>query len=235
MVRRWAVLFLLAGLLAACTYPRDPRRTTEIVLQSGIMEVGVSEAEPWVVKRDDGQPVGIEVDLIEGFAQELGVEIKWIWGSQAENLEALKHHRLHVAIGGFTKQTPWARELALTSTYLSVPVIVGLPAGIEVEAQSLASQQVAVPPGSVWGAYVEEKGGIPVETTERREANMLVAGTLWEIQGWGMEPMAIRLHEAQHVMAVTRGENRWLMTLDRFLQRQNMNDLMQRLEAEAGS
>ena len=76
---------------------------------------------------------------------------------------------------------------------------------------------------------------IAVEMDDRRQADMLVAGALWEIQGWNMAPLAIKLHESQHVMAVPRGENRWLIALDRFLQRQDRTEIMRRLEEEAGS
>jgi hypothetical protein len=36
---------------------------------------------------------------VRQFANSLGANIDWIWGSQEEHLEALKHHELDLAIG----------------------------------------------------------------------------------------------------------------------------------------
>jgi membrane-bound lytic murein transglycosylase MltF len=56
---------------------------------------------PWLLSKTsiEDKPAGVEVALVRQFANSLGANIDWIWGSQEEHLEALKHHELDLAIG----------------------------------------------------------------------------------------------------------------------------------------
>ena len=56
---------------AGCGFPRDPMGTPERV-REGTMHVGLVPNGPWT--RMDGRPSGVEVELVESFADDLGAE-----------------------------------------------------------------------------------------------------------------------------------------------------------------
>lgn len=109
---------LMAFLLIGCGIPRDPEETLEQI-SGGQMRVGVTENRPWTYF-ENNRPAGIEVELIERFAEELNSQIHWMRGSESELLEALRQRELDVVIGGLTDSTPWSKELGLTEPYLTV-------------------------------------------------------------------------------------------------------------------
>ncbi len=81
------------------------------------MRVGVVERAPWTITEDDGDRSGVEVELIRGLAAELGTEIDWVDGPEAEILEAIELGNLDVAIGGFTADNPWSGRVSFIQPY----------------------------------------------------------------------------------------------------------------------
>lgn len=113
-----ACLALLSFLLCACErYPRDPQDSLESILASGTLEVGLMEAPPWVERFDSGPPKGVEVRLLEAFAAELGVELRWHRDSMENLFEALKRQEVHLLAGGFTDSNPWRAHAGFTLPY----------------------------------------------------------------------------------------------------------------------
>ena len=138
---------MILGLLAliGCDLPHDPEGTYQRV-RGGMLRVGITEHPPWTDWRDS-TPTGIEVELVQQFADRLDAEIEWTRSSESELLRALHRRELDLVVGGLTASTPWSDQVGLTRPYLT-------------------------------------------------------------------------LADAEHVMAVPQGENRWLLELDRFLQSQ---------------
>lgn len=95
-----ATAVLTALTLTACGIPRDPEGTLERV-EGGTVRAGITENHPWT-DLSGGEPAGVEVDLIEAFAESLGARVEWFDGSQAELLENLEKRELDVVMGGFT-------------------------------------------------------------------------------------------------------------------------------------
>ena len=64
------------------------------------------ERGEWV-DADSSEPNGIEPELVREFARGIGARVLWSRGSETSLAQALKHHELDLAIGGFDAKTPW--------------------------------------------------------------------------------------------------------------------------------
>jgi ABC-type amino acid transport substrate-binding protein len=104
MLRCWP--FVLPLSLAACGLPRDPEGTSERIGSSHALRVGVTDNRPWT-SAAGAEPMGIEPDLVRQFASRIGAKVQWTTGSETSLAQALKHHDLDLAIGGFDAKTPW--------------------------------------------------------------------------------------------------------------------------------
>ena len=74
---------LLAVAVAGCGIPRDPERTLARV-RGGTLRAGITASEPWTTL-EGGRPGGVEVELVERFADELGATV----GFTGEQFRAL--------------------------------------------------------------------------------------------------------------------------------------------------
>src|SRR3546814_2639302 len=79
------------------------------VCSSDLMRVGVSENPSWTMI-DGATASGVEVDLVEAFAGELGARIEWVHGTEAELLAALERFELDLVVAGLTQDTPRSEE-----------------------------------------------------------------------------------------------------------------------------
>jgi len=115
--------------LAACgvTVPTDPDGTLDRVRGSEL-RVGVSPHEPWTVTTD-GAPTGLEVDLVEGFAETLDADVVWTSGGEVELVGDLERGDLDLVIGGLTASSPWTSHAAVTVAYVTVTDPDGKPEG----------------------------------------------------------------------------------------------------------
>jgi polar amino acid transport system substrate-binding protein len=168
------------------------------------------------VAGDDTGPAAWEVSLIRGFAAEVGAQIEWIPGPEAELMDALKEHQLDLVIGGLTQSTPWGEHVALTSPYRTTIVAVGVPRSAPI-VRELAGLEVAVEVGDAAGAYLKNRGAIPVFVRDPARVAGPVAAPDWKLRRWGFRDTGIVLRSLDHVMAVPPGENGWLVRLEQFL------------------
>jgi polar amino acid transport system substrate-binding protein len=113
-----ALLLACALLAGGCTVPTDPDGTLDRA-RGGTMRVGMTEAVPWA-EETDGQRSGVEVYLVERFAEALGARIEWSDGSEEELFEELHEGRLDLVIGGITAMSPWMEKGAFTRPYATV-------------------------------------------------------------------------------------------------------------------
>lgn len=207
-----AVLTVLT--LTACGIPRDPEGTLERV-EGGTVRAGITENPPWT-DLSGGQPAGVEVDLIEAFADSVNARVEWFDGSQAELLESLEKRELDVVVGGLTADDPWSQMVTFTQPYAEISILVGVPPGQQ-PPEEVDGLRVAVERGHQTAALVEDAGGIPVEVDDLSGAGGLVAAEEWQLEKAGLVPSEIELDKAQHVVAVPLGENAWLVRVERFL------------------
>ena len=221
-------LFVVALALTACdAVPRDPEGTLERV-RGGTMRVGITAHDPWT-SFEGGQPAGIEVDLLQDFADEIDADIEWVPGSEGDLFEALHVGQLDVVIGGFTSTTPYSKDAALTHPYVTTAVVVGVPEGDAVP-DDIAGMEVAAETGSEAAGLLSKTDAERLLIEDIAHAPGAAAVDDWLLDDLGLRDTGVRLSEHDHVMAVRLGENGWLVTLERFLLERGseIRDMVQR-------
>lgn len=109
-------LFLLPLIVAGCALPRDPDKTSERIAATHLLRVGITDNPPWTSALAP-EPAGVEADLVRQFARTIGANVVWTRGSETSLAEALKHHDLDIAIGGFDAQTSWKATAGVTRPF----------------------------------------------------------------------------------------------------------------------
>lgn len=205
-------------LLAACDdfrYPQDPDGTLDRVLATDRMRVVAIDHVPWVIVDGDAPPEGVEPELVKAFARELGVEVEWRRAPAFEAFEALEKGDVDLVIGGFPETAVTAHGTAApTYAYFTDALIVASEPGTPVP-EELDGERVHVPADLTAAGLVEEKDGIPV--SRMSEEIDLVALHQWQLSTRDLVPTGIVLKREKRVMAIPKGENAWLMRLERFL------------------
>ena len=210
------VMALALLVIGGCDIPQDPRGTLDRAT-GDTLRVGVTEAPPWVVRSGD-EPSGVEPELIRRFARSIGAEIRWSWGPAEEHMEALGLYELDVAIGGFTRASPWSKHVGITHPYhVSSVVVVGPPGSEPVGEEGMEGRTVAVQAGGPIAGYVRKEGGEPFPMEDLRRATGLVAAPDWELLTLGRDTVGFTLARNRRVMAVPPGENGMLMALENAL------------------
>jgi ABC-type amino acid transport substrate-binding protein len=108
-------LFVVLLVVAACELPKDADGALEKI-RNGTMRVGIAENPPWVAV-NGAEVTGVETQLVAELAGQLNSRIKNVHGSETLLLEGLHRRELDIVIGGFTADSPWRHEVALTKPY----------------------------------------------------------------------------------------------------------------------
>ncbi|MDQ3914579.1 MAG: transporter substrate-binding domain-containing protein [Actinomycetota bacterium] len=216
MSRSWSLRLLpviVALAAASCGLPNDPEGTLDRVA-GGTMRVGVTENPPWVVL-GNAEPRGVEVEIVELFARELGAEVEWHEGSAEELAAALEVRELDLLAGGITSTSGLAAHAGLTHPYLTTQVVVAVPPGTDTG--DIAGLEVAVETATEEAGILDKTDAVPVRVDDVTEVGGPVAVEGYLLDDLGLEDTGVRLSEVDHVMAVPHGENAWLVRLERFL------------------
>lgn len=214
---RFVLAFVVLA-LCGCQYPRDPEGTLDRV-SGGVLRVGLVESEPFVTL-SGGEPAGVEVELLSGFARSIGARVEWVEGSETDLIEALHGRRLDVVAGGFTRRSVWQREVALTRPYVTAQVVIGAPdeATAERLSDDLGGERVYVEAHSPEAAKLEEDtDAVPVPVDSLAGIDGPAAVPDWLLDDLGLVRTDAELDEHEHAMAVSMGENAFLVALERFL------------------
>jgi polar amino acid transport system substrate-binding protein len=211
-----AVAVLACATATGCQFPRDPEGTLDRV-RDGTMRVGVVDNPPWV-RLGPGEPRGVEPALVRRFAALLGAEIEWFEGTETDLVEAMRGYQLDVLIGGLTRSSLWAREVAITSPYLDTEVQFAVPPGTELP-DDLDGIEVWVEAGSEAAALLqqEETDAIPRYYHDLEEIEGPALLGTHDIEAIGYERTDRIQRDHEHAMAVPMGENAFMVELERFL------------------
>ncbi|WP_426753962.1 transporter substrate-binding domain-containing protein [Myxococcus sp. Y35] len=227
---------LLVGWLVlatgACGLPRDTHGTQARIQQEGLLRVGLVRHAPWT-ELLDGKPTGPEAQAVAQLAEQLGARVAWTVAPEAELMHALKERAVDLVIGGIPAKAPWAKQLGTGHPYLTTQVRVGAPPGQSVP-ETLEGLTVFVARGSDAGPRLQEEGAHVRETDALHEAPGFRAAWDWQLAAWGYVPGGAPLREEQRMWVVPAGENRWLLTVDRFVV-EHAQDIRQGLIAAAQS
>lgn len=110
-------VLLLSGiiLLSGCGIPDDIEATTEKAMSRGHLRAGWVAGAETIETQSDGDLVGFEIDIVDRFADSMGISAEWTTGSEHELMKMLEDHRLDVVVGGVTRATPWGKHVGLTA------------------------------------------------------------------------------------------------------------------------
>lgn len=217
----------VAGPAAAFEFPRDPGGTLDRVTATGTIRAGVSDHPPWVTL-GDGPPEGVEVDLLKGFAADLGVSVEWHALPALRALDALERGVLDLAIGGFDRASVAAHAGASPSfTYFVDPLLVAARPGAPLP-DSLEGLAVFAGPDIFARQALRDRDALPVQDPQDAEYAALPA---WRLTAADLVPVGVELYRTDRVFAVPQGENAWLMRLERFLRarQEDIPDALSRL------
>ena len=109
-------IFVLLG--CGLSIPADPDHTLQRV-RGGVLRVGASPSEPWIVWGAEREPSGVEADLVRRFAASLDARVEWTRGGEEALIDRLERGALDLVVGGLTAKTPWVEKAAVTKPYLT--------------------------------------------------------------------------------------------------------------------
>lgn len=119
--RRLLAVGALFAVLTACaapTIPADPDGTLERVRAEGILHAGASPNPPHArIDAIDAPPTGPEVDLVDGFAQRVGVRVQWVVAGESSLIGRLEDGEVDIVVGGLLEDSPWEERVSLTRPY----------------------------------------------------------------------------------------------------------------------
>jgi polar amino acid transport system substrate-binding protein len=216
---RFLALVLATALLCGCEFPRDPDGTLDRV-RGGELRVGITPAEPFVRIDDAEGPTGVEVELVERFAETLDARVEWVVGSESDHMEALAAGELDVVIAGLTRRSEWQRVAALTRPYLTTQVVIAAPDERQAErlSEDLEGARIAVEANSPEAAKLQQDTdaiAVPVDDLTAVDGPMAVPD--YFLDDLGLVRTDAELDEHEHAMAAPMGENAFLVELERFL------------------
>ena len=212
---RTALLVVIGLGLSGCPYPKDMNDSLGII-RDGVLDVGVTENPPWVVRRGS-DAYGVEPELIRGIAEQLNAEIRWHWGSEGELVAALEQFQVRLVVGGLTQPTALSKRAALTNAFFTSENRVGFQSYKAPD--SLENLEVGVDYISGLTRKLREKGAIPKYLDELPPTSLPLAAPVWMLQAYDLTPGTQILSEDKHVMALPKGENAWMLELQRYLDR----------------
>ena len=116
-----SVALLTAAVVAAQACSAIPRDTNAALERAagGVLTVGVIEHRPWTIVHAE-RIGGVEPEILERWASQLGARIEWRRGSIEELVDALDRREIDVLAAGLYDTTPYAPRLALTQPYLEI-------------------------------------------------------------------------------------------------------------------
>ncbi|QIB64419.1 transporter substrate-binding domain-containing protein [Kineobactrum salinum] len=206
----------VAVLLAGCSdYPRDVQQTLDSIGQEELLQVGVIENPPWVIRGESG-PEGLEPEIVRKLAHALNAEVRWHWGATAEVMQALEQYQVALVIGGLTTGPHLPKTVAATKPYFTTRYTVGFPASREPPA-SLEGEEVAVRTLSPAHKPLQDQNAVPLSMEHPERSGLPLAGPDFKLLALGYRPGDWQLLTQKQVMAVAKGENAWMGTLQRHL------------------
>ena len=114
--RAFYIIICSISLYSCASLPVNSEGTLERARGDELV-VGISENKPWTQTSGTGRYSGIEVDLIEGFADTIDADVQWLHAPESVLAEKIKNGQLDLMIGGLSSSSPWSSHMALSRPY----------------------------------------------------------------------------------------------------------------------
>ncbi len=217
------LIFLTVFLLSCDRFPRDQEGSLKEIHGKGEIMAGLTENPPFVYW-NNGEPQGIEPEMIKAFAASIGVDVKWIRGSSEDNFRLLQNGRLQIAAGGFDKNSPWKKDVYFTRPHDTIYYKWGAPVAADLP-KKLKNQEVFIKKGSIAAAFL--KPSVKVHFKDSMEGNEpLVVAPQSDLVNYGYSVSDKTLKTVYIAFAVKKGENALLEDFEKFdrhYERKNKN------------
>lgn len=121
---------LAAATVCACTACGKEQTDSEYVKEKNVLRVGITVYEPMdYYNEDETDFIGFDADLAKGFAQELGVEVKFVLITWANKVTELKAKEIDCIWNGMTASEELAQSIDLSVSYATNMQCVVVKAG----------------------------------------------------------------------------------------------------------
>ena len=218
-MRKCLNLILLCSPLfffASCgQFPKDPGNTLKTVT-NGTLRAGIAEAGKWASLENDSA-AGIEPELLRKYAQSINAEIEWTPASQDQLIKLLHEDEIDIAIGGFVKKSPFKKEAGWTRPHQTEKIKIGAPAEVPIP-QDVEDQKILAKKGSAALLALKKKKGIPIPYDTLPQPFTLIAAPEEELLRHNLQLSDYTLAKIEHVIAIQKGENAFLESLERFIE-----------------
>jgi membrane-bound lytic murein transglycosylase F len=157
-MRNWILaIFLVAG-LGGCKYPSPPKPVPP-VQQTGELVVITRNSPTTYYEDAEGHLAGIEHDLAELFAKDLGVKVRFVVANQFnEILPALQNHQAHLAAAGLSITPERQQKFKFSNSYQTIKqqVVYNTSGYKPSSLKDLIGQRVEVVAGSSYAEMLME-------------------------------------------------------------------------------
>lgn len=167
---------LLCTALASCSGGSD----LENVTKAGTLVVGITDYEPMDFKDKDGKWIGFDADLATAFAEELGVECKFVeieWKNKVAEIDA---REIDLIWNGMTASEELGEQIDFSIAYAKNAQVVVVKKDSNITKDDLKDLAIAVENGSA-GADVADKTIKPEKVNKVKKQldalNEVLAGT----------------------------------------------------------
>ena len=163
-MRIWVLAVLLCAGLAGCDF-KPPPKPVPPVQQSGELVVITRNSPTTYYEDAEGKLAGLEHDLVELFARELGVQVRFIVAQQFnEILPSLENHQVHLAAAGLSLTPERKKRFKFATPYQTIrqQVVYNASSDKPKDIKALIGKRVEVVAGSSYAERLrEEKNRYP--------------------------------------------------------------------------
>ncbi len=157
-MRNWILAILLVAGLGGCNFSPPPKPVLP-VQQTGELVVITRNSPTTYYEDAEENLAGIEHDLVELFAQELGVKVRFVVAKQFnEILPALQNHYAHLAAAGLTVTPERQKRFQFSTPYQTIhQQLVYNTAGYKPSSmKDLAGKRIEIVAGSSYAEKLRE-------------------------------------------------------------------------------
>ena len=149
---------VLALSLCTCAFAESETPTIDKIKEAGKLVMMTNATfPPFEYLGDDGQPAGVDIDLAQKIADEIGVELEVIDMDFDLLIEALMNGKGDLVAAGMTRTDERAESIDFSIIYISMGLKVVVPVETDIATfDDLADKTIAVQLGTTADIFVEE-------------------------------------------------------------------------------